>query len=357
MPELTKLDLSIQGIAEYIPPLINTMKELKSLQSLTIPVFRDLSEILPFLSRHERLKELRILSKKNQTTISRFPRFADQAHVYFPALEILDIHASYGAASKFFCRVIPYLSTIQISTAVHEEPDRVRSLLSKMSTFCPFITHVSLDIIRGSAIAQSVSDSQSNMSSDILRPILQRSSISSFRIEYCLPISMGLQDITAIASAWPQLRVLSLCCDPLLQQSTSVKLGLEAILPFIRHCPEMEELGLFIDTSSSAIPSTSEIDALPSPFKKLKCLSVGTSEIQHEGAVAQFLSLICTPGCVVKYGANWFEDDRNQEEMARRWKAVNDLLPHLFAVRVWYERKMALNSHNVCSSCSRFRNE
>jgi hypothetical protein len=73
----------------------------------------------------------------------------------------------------------------------------------------------------------------------------------------------------------------------------------------------------------------------------LKTLCVGISEIAREGEMAEFLSLICPLGCVVKYGAGWYSSS-DTCDAALKWKEVNKLLVHLFAVGVHYEKKLAL---------------
>ncbi|KAK7453338.1 hypothetical protein VKT23_012017 [Stygiomarasmius scandens] len=343
MPNLTKLALNIEPDVKYVPALINMIKGLKSLQLLTIPPFFDMSSIIVFLSVLQGLKELRIFSPQNGRVVKTLKYHRDAASVYFPVLESLTIFCNYETTSALFCHEIPHLKHIHVLTPIRERPIHVQGLLAKISNTCPRVTQISLGIKYGTIHAQEVKQSFSPdclVTLETISPIL-RSSISSFRIQHPLPLDFGLNDIDVIASSWPRLKILNLGCDPLaVQQPTIHKLGLQAIFPFIRHCPDMEELGLFIDAKSSDIPLTVEIDALPKPFARLRILSFGMSDIGHENVIAQFLSFICNQGCVVQHGTSWYQATSPQDS-AKRWGDVNTLLKHLLVVRAWYERKLS----------------
>ncbi|THU77073.1 hypothetical protein K435DRAFT_703199, partial [Dendrothele bispora CBS 962.96] len=343
MPRLTKLTLNVEPDVKYIPSLTSTIEGLPFLQSLTISPFSNMSEIVSCLSGLQNLKELHVLSR-NQLIISSPFSLHNSSSPYFSALERITLSCTYQIASGFLCREIPSLMAIRVVTSIREQPSNVRSLLCTISASCPRVTQISLEIkhnaINLSALRAPLSP-ESALTLEVLSPILQRSSIRSFSVQHPLPFDVGLGEVKTIASSWPHLKSLSLACDPyLVEQPTSCKLGLDAFLPFIRYCPNIEELGLFINAKSSAIPSNEEIDALPLTFTKLQILSVGTSAIQYEEAIAQFLSFICTQGCVIKQGANWFEQSgQHFGESAKKWMEVDRLLRNLLAVRTWYERR------------------
>ncbi|THU97552.1 hypothetical protein K435DRAFT_857498 [Dendrothele bispora CBS 962.96] len=334
MPKLTKLVLEIIPDEKYIPSLISIMEGLTSLQSRTISPFNNMSGIVSCLSGLQNLKELHILSRSKEL-------------LFLAPIEI---------ASGFFCREIPSLRAIRVVTFIREQPSNVRSLLRTISGSLPRVTQISLAIKHNTIdlrALQTPLSPESVLTLDVLSSILQRSSIRSFSIQHPLPFDVGIVEVEKIASSWPRLKSLSLACDPYLVQQPTTKLGVDAFLPFVRHCPDIEELGLFIDARSSAIPSSEVLDALPLPFTKLRILSVGTSVIQHEEAIAQFLSLVCTQGCVIKQGVSWFEQSGEYfGESAKKWMDVNRLLRNLLAVRTWYERKLVLEMRRLRATLS-----
>ncbi|THU83351.1 hypothetical protein K435DRAFT_871363 [Dendrothele bispora CBS 962.96] len=353
MPKLTKLVLEILPDEKYIPSLISIMEGLTSLQSLTISPFSNMSEIVSCLSGLQKLKELHILSGNRFINVHSPFSLRNSNSSYFSVLERITLSCAYQIASGFFCCEVPSLIAIRVVTSIREQPSDVQNILRTISGSCPRVTQISLEIrhntIDLSALRAPLSP-ESALTLEVLSSILQRSSICSFSIQHPLPFDVGLGEVETIASSWPRLKSLSLACDPYLvqQPTTSYKLGVDAFLPFVRHCPDIEELGLFIDARSSAIPSNEVLDALPSPFTKLRILSVGTSVIRHEEAIAQFLSFICTQGCIIKQGVSWFEQyGQHLGESARKWMEVNRLLRNLLAVRIWYERKLVLEMRRL----------
>ncbi|KAK7453336.1 hypothetical protein VKT23_012015 [Stygiomarasmius scandens] len=132
--------------------------------------------------------------------------------------------------------------------------------------------------------------------------------------------------------------------------AASPNIGLQELFPFALNCPDLEELGLFIDANFSDTLAASDWRVPPTSFRKLRVLDVGKSAIAKgaERAVARFLSLVCTPGCVIKY-----HDPSNKDNLvAEQWKVVNDMLPQLFSLRVWYERRMAYELERAGNPCN-----
>ncbi|KAJ2915065.1 hypothetical protein MD484_g5347, partial [Candolleomyces efflorescens] len=116
--------------------------------------------------------------------------------------------------------------------------------------------------------------------------------LKSFEISHHLPMDLSQEDVEMIAQRWGGcIEKLTLCCEPMaafgLSQTPSTNshrwgttLTLAALLPFARHCPELRELGLFVDatrgvkglvgplfddegsTSSSSVPVTSSSPSL-----------------------------------------------------------------------------------------------
>ncbi|KAK7435608.1 hypothetical protein VKT23_019560 [Stygiomarasmius scandens] len=338
MPCLTELIVKLPTIEEYVLPLTNIVKGLKSLQSLTLP--SNGLKAVPSLFGLRKLKKLRILGNHGPFMASQLPRSTGpgKSRDYFPALEALEIHCEYEAVSNLLCQEFHCLTMIQIScTDSGGKSVEVQNILFKISAFCPCISKIELIMRRnrGKLPSPTRCTTEHQLSLTAFRPILTNSSISSFTLQRMLPLEFGLRDMTTISSAWPRLRSLYLCYSPIMSSFGS-NIGLEALLPFASNCPDLEELGLFVDAKSS--DTTFDWRAPPSSFRRLRILDVGKSVIAQdaEGAVAQFLSLVCTPGCIIRY----YDPGISGYFMAKRWKAVNDMLPHLFSLRLWYERRM-----------------
>lgn len=173
------------------------------------------------------------------------------------------------------------------------------------------------------------------------------------------PVQITQAQVTTLASQWPSLQALYLACEPV-SLTTPSTLTLHALLPFAHHCPDLTELGLFVDASSVAdLPdSFSSEPSLVSrtrseagdivQFKTLSTLCMGVSDIRDEGTVALFLSHICSLGVEMEWGVSWDDDigkwssetavaDNLINEISERctkWAAVDQMLPTLTRLRM-----------------------
>ena len=155
--------------------------------------------------------------------------------------------------------------------------------------------------------------------------------------------------------------MLYLSCEPV-NLTTPSTLTLRALLPFAQHCPNLRELGLFVDASSVAdLPDSfsSELSLASRTrsgeeagdivqFKTLSKLCMGVSDIRDEGTVALFLSHICPLGVEVDWGISWEDDiekwssetataDGLRKEISERvekWETVAQMLPPLIRLRM-----------------------
>ncbi|KAF5311541.1 hypothetical protein D9758_018927 [Tetrapyrgos nigripes] len=346
MTQLTNLILTLPADQRYATQVEQVICGLPSLKSATIPAFEDASALLSRLAALKGLRHLWVVSKQGpgitqyEFAGGRSPLAINNGQPsteYFPSLESLTILCSYWTASNFLCHQIPQLASLHLITQKQETPAHAQSLLSNISKTCPCIKQLSLTV-KGEMPLEVPSPAEHLLTVETLRPILACPSITSFEIIHPLPLSLGLDELVEIASAWPRLQRLDLNSAPLTsRQPTPKDLSLHALLPFARYCSDIETLGLFINAKSYSIPSDAEIEPLPSPFTKLQTISVGISSIAREGEIAEFLSLICPPGCIIQYGPVWYPFKTG--DAGAKWKEVNKLLVHLFAVRARYERK------------------
>ena len=78
------------------------------------------------------------------------------------------------------------------------------------------------------------------------------------------------------------------------------------------HCPQLHELGLFLDAKTSDLPQVNV------PFLALRTLTLGTSFVSEPEPVAAFLSTLCPFGCSLEFGHSWqfdFQDEVMEEAM------------------------------------------
>ncbi|THU97556.1 hypothetical protein K435DRAFT_777985 [Dendrothele bispora CBS 962.96] len=358
MPNLEKLNITIWPDSRYVSSINEVVRNLPSLKFVTIPATASdgLVVLLSILISLPKLRILHIIPGRHQLDV---PGESDAKVPIFPmgcfqTLETLVLCSEYSTASSMLCcTTFPRLENLEIYTGSLESRSGLQSLLSNIQKNCHSLVKLSLGI---ESLAQSrISQEISSLSVQThlhhlycitladLSPILSITPLLSFEILCPFCLELGLDDLEQIASAWPKLKSLNL--NAFLLDTTLFpevqRLDLRSILPFARHCPDIEELGIFLDAESRSVPSESDIDALPSHFTKLKTLFFGKSSISDEGEVAQFLSCVCPIGCAIGYGKERYVCE-GDDEMARKWRVVGDFLPRLFAVRRRYEQKLAL---------------
>lgn len=161
-----------------------------------------------------------------------------------------------------------------------------------------------------------------------------------FTLTHDHPVDVTQENIEELAAKWPSLETLVLACEPI--ELYSPTLTLRALLPFARHCPNLRNLGLFVNASAADLPTIYDLKR----FKQLTKLSMGVSSIVDSGAVALFLSQLAPLELVVECGVTWHNELDAMDvadsaslvtEVSRRceqWSEVGRLLPLLTRLRM-----------------------
>ncbi|KAK7435046.1 hypothetical protein VKT23_019854 [Stygiomarasmius scandens] len=337
MPNLTKLALELAARSEYVMPVATLVKGLSKITTLAIPPFPESSSIIAALSGLNNLERLDIGSGSIEEVITHYNPIEKKSG-YFSSLTTLCLFCSYQTATNFFRNELPVLSEVQIFTIHHEQPSIVQSLLTDMSKSCPFIRDISLLIKKGVFRPGSAPSVLDSLSIHHIRPVLSNASITTFRISHPSPMNLLQTDIDEITRAWPNIRHVSLCPDPLhyIDSTPNVSLsgpslGLVALLPFAKNCPNIESIGLFVD----ATKHLGNNQLASQVFHKLHTLRVGVSPIETEKSVTAFLCHLIKPECHVIYGSDWYTHESSSKSVdEQRWNVVDELLPLLMSVRI-----------------------
>jgi len=153
------------------------------------------------------------------------------------------------------------------------------------------------------------------------------------------------EDIESVAKSLPSLTSIFLSECPLLRHPPS--LTLLALVPFARHCLDINTIGLYVD-GDATVTIPEEMDQL---FHKLRRIRFGLSPLSTDNAqrVALSLSHLCTAEskkCLIRSGFTWerpFMDLLPEEERQFRilgWDVVAEYFPVLVAVRDEERSKM-----------------
>ena len=149
-----------------------------------------------------------------------------------------------------------------------------------------------------------------------ISPLLHFRHISEFKHSRLCILDLDDNDIASIARAWPRLKLFILHSAHTIRP----RLTHHALLPFSRHCPELEILAMVIDTTR--VGKCGEKLGRGSWGRSLRELIVYNSPIYHSSRVAAFISDI-------------FPNVRaiSSDNGYREWNAVQMIIPVLTEVR------------------------
>lgn len=323
--------------------LIELLHGLPELAYVMFPYCHLPSRIVEALSKMDHLVDLELDNSdewafERETGSEVFaPCLADGA---FPSLRALSFRAHLGEAAQFMkSNFAPHALTELLVASRAPSPETsffVQAFLFVLSFTCLNLEVLVLDFLTSTTELPSDISAGPIITYDafrcICRPVLRR-----FVVAHPYPVCVTLDDINDIARNRPLLLQFVLNCDPPIL-SGDHQLLLAALVPFARHCPNMEILGLFFGASTSSL-SMAEEDL--ETFKKPIALKVGTSDINEDvGPATRFLAQVCPLGCEIEVFEDWpgkfgvrrrslGEVQKLLQVRETRWSQVQCMLPLL----------------------------
>ncbi len=136
-------------------------------------------------------------------------------------------------------------------------------------------------------------------------------------------INVDDDDVACIAKAWSQLRMFAM--RP--KKPVPTRLTSHVLIPFAKHCLELEELSLTINAATPDNYEEKLGDGMCN--RKLWKLGVNDSSIDNPGRVAAFISDIFPEVRKIVVSI----PDGDPEGKKRKWEEVERLIPVFAAVR------------------------
>ncbi|CAE6476287.1 unnamed protein product [Rhizoctonia solani] len=217
----------------------------------------------------------------------------------FPKLREFSLDASL-AQMRIFVTTPAFnpktLTYLHITSLEIERPNDVQSFLETLVDVChPLETLVLSMLVKWVEITPPP-----RITMEHIQPILKFRHLLDFDITYNYPLYVTDADLEHIARSWPNLRTLMLSEYPYFCSDDIELPSLGGLIPFAEHCPNLINLGLFVNASLPfALPA-----AAVKPFKKLQLLNFGQSYIQENDVVgvAALVSRLCDPSVQIKMG-------------------------------------------------------
>ncbi|KAI0073082.1 hypothetical protein K474DRAFT_1723382 [Panus rudis PR-1116 ss-1] len=347
MPHLTSLDLRFENsMCEIEDSFIKLVSRLKKLKQIILPAFTVTTRVFEALSKLPNLRIIQFEFLASQgigqpSDVASFsPRLEDGA---FPSLFDLALNCSMQDATRLFNAPFApiHMKMLYLHVTAPATPDEMRQFLTVLSENCQLLTHLSINLTRLPAFSEDAPiPDNGRVTWDHLKPVLSLPELTDLSIIWSHPFMITEANIEEMASKWPSLESLCLNSEPL-DPSEESMLTLRALVPFARHCPKLNELGLYISTKDAAELSRETTATLTKPFKSLQRFEVGLSGILDPKPVALFLSQLCPSECSVESGVTWpdgfgmmsKELEGNLNVWWERWQEVDSLLPLLIQLR------------------------
>lgn len=340
-PRVTHLEIGTESsIAEVQEGVLKLLGGFPYLSHLTVPLYCLTSIIMSRLSNLRHLSNISFSKPVERRTghpsdvVHWAPSLADGA---FPTLQHLSmsahlVHALDFVNSPFAPR---HLTKLYVNVIAIDNPFVVRQLFTALVAQYPQLKDLYLDFIVGpdAPIVYPPPPLQSRPGIETIRPLLSFPSLTSFGFRWDYQLNLTQSDVEEIASRWSRLESLLLNCQPIPEVSGPL-LTMDALIPFARHCPQIQKLGLYLD--GTVIPSRKPSSLPPIRFKSLRTLSVGASTIASVDCAALFLSQLLPPGCKIESGVRWPDAfglaldkigvmDERRVKMTEWWVGWNDV--------------------------------
>ncbi|KAF5367168.1 hypothetical protein D9758_004025 [Tetrapyrgos nigripes] len=362
-PNLTSLEITIPWKEGLLEKLVTLLGTLPSLKCVSIPSFRNTSDILSTLSSSTDMRSLEFSSILGKPT-SRVgnPWLKDRVS----SLEHLKIHV---AEYRTFFPLLPHLCHLR---ALHLTIDGI-------TTDCKVLfDHISQCLTLDTLSVHLHPHIAPAVKFDALANICACSNMVSFTFESMLPIDMSDSDIAHVAQSWPRLQQLELgwsCLPSVLDDEFAEsgeseleeevfdselrrkKTSLWAVFLLSHSCPNLSSLKLFINTKPDRTPSFDDA-SLPLEFQHSEAANINEArfgfdfdlEAGDEITIAQLLGQLLKPQCILMIDG--FEDDIELEDLVGsealdtsfdsgyeiiqnlRWKTALELFPH-FSEPYW----------------------
>ncbi|CUA70073.1 Leucine-rich repeat-containing G-protein coupled receptor 4 [Rhizoctonia solani] len=290
--------LRVTNVEQWLCDLLETCK---SLRGLGLSHYFLTTNVLASASKLPELEEILLWSRSPVGEIEDVMGL-DMHQLQrgsFPKLHEFSLDASLAQMRTFVSMPAfnpETLTYLHVTSIEIERPNDIQNFLELLVDVChPLETLVLSMLVKWVEITPPP-----RITMEHIRPILNFKRLLDFDVTYNYPFYVTDADLKHIASSWPTLRTLMLSEYPYFCSDDIELPSLGSLIPFAEHCPNLVNLGLFVNAS---LPVTLPSTAIK-PFEKLQLLNFGQSYIQENDVVgvASLVSRLCDPSVQIKMG-------------------------------------------------------
>lgn len=348
MPRIENLSVQMRGYMAVVEPfilqLVNGFSE--SLKSLEIPRYWSSTALLETLSTLPRFQSLQSPEYGGGVydPSRRFkPSIPDSVNSW-PALEKLHLSTPFQDVTQFLKTntLPPTLEELYIYTPRLESRAAVRELCSEISKKCKSVQYLLISKCDERGLDRTLHPALDECPSiEDLKLLFSGLALIEFSFHHEFPLAFKDDLVSSIAPLLPEIHFLDLNPNPdfeAAQYSAGDFPSLHSLPTFGNSCPDLTELGLYLDNQNFDYASIASSFSVPDPLDALFVLSLGgpAHVTLNANDVLMFLSLLLHEDCTVHSATEHRSRGVPRVIVDRReqfWSGVNDRLPLLVIVR------------------------
>ncbi|KZT30071.1 hypothetical protein NEOLEDRAFT_306814 [Neolentinus lepideus HHB14362 ss-1] len=357
MPNLTAFELrGGSSVREDRDELLKLLSKLPKLVKVGLPFFFFTTEVAQVLSELPSLESI-CLCKHGYFPIQDVKQLHPTLHdTSFPCLKELEmaIHLPqlHGVDTAW---PLHNLTKLHLQEIGNLTSDMALTMITYVCSQCPALESLSLELRVHELHVPNEDDEDDDLDPsqeidiEAIRPLFELRSLKHLSISHDRQLCLSHEDIETIAHSFKALKTVILNPEPFFTDQAILSLG--ALTSFIRHCPDIEEIGLYIDGSQPPFDIW-DMPAYPKSGRYLKTLQFGTSYIRDVYSVAKYLCPMIPSQCIiapeylytVRIDPGWSVGDCRD-----RWNQVGEILSLLTATRDEEREKTRLLQSEVDS--------
>lgn len=283
----TKLKTLVIPLYSFHGNTVKCLSTMGSLQTITV----DPTSILASRGAESQLGDSRAMPVLFQGAFPSLQELSFGSSLTCAQTFLADAHFPAPSLRSLWLRATDFDSTIINDTTPRALRDLLRLLADKFSSL------EQLEIIMN-PVGSYTGENFRMLPIDFadISSITLFKSLTSFELRHAYPIKASDEDIESLASQWPTLKKLIL--NPYPSFPSEPTLSQRALLSFATHCPNIRELGLYIQTAATPLQSRSSSDFPDRRFARLSVLNLGYSKYdpKERRALCRFLFRLLPDG-------------------------------------------------------------
>ncbi|KAF8076907.1 hypothetical protein FPV67DRAFT_1777291 [Lyophyllum atratum] len=227
------------------------------------------------------------------------------------------------------------LQRLVVRTLSFENSWDIGIFFTSVAGACPQLEVLALSVQYG-----GVEEDSESFPFAFLKPVVRCTSLTTFTLNMPLPLDIDDTEATQMAISWPRMQDLHLNPFPAVQRPAGKHLTFGVMASFAQHCPDLQVLGLYVQSSSIPPPASRKI------ISKLEIFTLGLIGTGYSvDDLALFLTDVTPSKCRITGHSYIFLADTiglqaHIHVAESKLKKIFSLLPMLRSIHAQYQERL-----------------